>query len=70
MNPHKDLKIIYDIAYNQTLIDVATNYFRTNPIVQSTQIWWTFNYSDKNGKLINPPGNDLGIIMMLMILNF
>ena len=60
LNPHKDLKIIYDIAYNQTLIDVATNYFRTNPIVQSTQIWWTFNYSDKNGKLINPPGNEFG----------
>ena len=60
LNPHKDLKIIYDIAYNQTLIDVATNYFRTNPIVQSTQIWWTFNYSDKNGNLINPPGNEFG----------
>ena len=60
LNPHKGLKIVHDIAYNKTLIDVATNYFNTNPIVQSTQIWWTFNCRDKNGNSVNPPGNEFG----------
>lgn len=60
LNPHKDLKIVNDIAYNEILIDVAANYFSTNPIVQSTQIWWTYNNCDKNGNSINPPGNEFG----------
>ena len=60
LNPHKDLKIVNDIAYNKTLINVAANYFKTNPIVQSSQIWWTFNLSDKKGNSINPPGNEFG----------
>ncbi len=60
LDPHKDLKLVRDIAYNKTIFNVAKNYFKTNPIVQSTQIWWTFSNLDHNGRYTNPPGNEFG----------
>ena len=60
LNPHKDLQLVRDIAYNKNILNIAKNYFKTNPIVQSSQIWWTFSNIDKNGKYTNPPGNEFG----------
>ena len=60
LNPHKNIKLIKNIAYDRTILNIAKNYFKTNPIVQSTQIWWTFSNIDKDGQYINPPGNEFG----------
>lgn len=60
LNPHKDIKLVRDIAHNKNIFNIARNYFKTEPIVQSTQIWWTFSNIDNDGKYINPPGNEFG----------
>lgn len=60
LNPHKDLKLVRDIAFNNKIINIAGKYFGTNPIVQSTQIWWTFSSTDESGRYVNPPGNEFG----------
>ena len=60
LNPHKKIKIINDIANNKFFLTIARDYLQTEPLIQSTQIWWTFSNMDENKNYINPPGNEFG----------
>jgi len=60
LNPHKKIKIINKIANNKFFLTVAREYLQTEPLIQSTQIWWTFSHMDENKNYINPPGNEFG----------
>lgn len=59
-NPHLEIKEVYDITFNEQIISIVKKYLKCNPIVQSTQIWWTFPFYNKNNELDNPPGNEFG----------
>ena len=59
-NPHKFISEIDDISRNSNLVNIVRNFLGFEPIVLSSQIWWTFPYFDESGKLSNPPGNEYG----------
>ena len=59
-NPHKLISEIYEIALNHELINSVTKYLGCNPIIASSQIWWTYPFYNEKGELSNPPGNEFG----------
>lgn len=59
-DPHKKISLINEIATNKKLVNAIKKYINTEPILHSSQIWWTFPYRDENGNLRNPPGNEFG----------
>ena len=59
-NPHLEINEIKQIMFNKQIVNLVKRYLGTNPIVQSTQIWWTFPYYNDFKKLDNPPGNEFG----------
>lgn len=59
-NPHNFVSEIDDLSRNIKILSVVRNYFGTEPIINSSQIWWTFPFFDKYGNNANPPGNEYG----------
>lgn len=60
LNPHTYISEIDDLSRNKKILSVVRNYLGTEPIIHSSQIWWTFPYFDQHGKMANPPGNEFG----------
>jgi len=61
MNPHLENKICNDIAYNKDLIKVIQEYFGgIKPILEWSQIYWSFPLINKDGSYSEPPNNEYG----------
>ena len=59
-NPHKTIEVIDQIAHNNAIITSVREYVNSEPIILSSQIWWTFPHYDELGIASNPPGNEFG----------
>ena len=59
-NPHTFVSEIDELSRNKKILNIVRKYLNTEPIIHSSQIWWTFPYFDQHGKMINPPGNEYG----------
>ena len=42
------------------LVSTIRDFFGCEPIITSSQIWWTYPYYNKSGEFSNPPGNEYG----------
>ena len=58
--PHKFIKEIDEISLNHNLVSTIRDFFGCEPIITSSQIWWTYPYYNKSGEFSNPPGNEYG----------
>jgi hypothetical protein len=59
-NPHLEISEVKQIALNTSILSLVEKYLGCNPIIQSTQIWWTFPYLNSKKLPENPPGNEYG----------
>jgi len=59
-NPHKEIKQINKIIFNKEIIEIVRSYLKCEPIVLSSQIWWSFPYYDEADNHSNPPNNEYG----------
>ena len=59
-NPHKFIIEIDEISLNQNLVNTVRNFLGCEPIIMSSQIWWTYPFYNESGELSNPPGNEYG----------
>lgn len=59
-NPHFEINEVKQIALNTSILSLVEKYLGCNPIIQSTQIWWTFPYLNSQKLPANPPGNEYG----------
>jgi hypothetical protein len=59
-NPHIFIMEIDEISLNKNLISIVKRYLGCEPIIISSQIWWTYPYYNESGEFDNPPGNEFG----------
>lgn len=59
-NPHSFIEEINKIALNHNLFSSVTEYLGCQPLIISSQIWWTYPFYNKKDELDNPPGNEFG----------
>lgn len=60
MNPHLNCEEINSISKNKKIINIVKNYIGANPILESTQIFWSVPYFDKDGNPKEPPNKEFG----------
>ena len=59
-NPHLNCETINKITHDQQIILLIKDYFGINPLIDSTQIFWSIPCFDNNGNIIKPPNNEFG----------
>ena len=59
-NPHKFILEIDEISLNHNIVNTVRNFLGCEPIIMSSQIWWTYPYYNESGAFANPPGNEFG----------
>jgi hypothetical protein len=47
-NPHRDCPTVDQLAHDPFILDVAKGYLENEPILLSTQIWWSYPYLPKS----------------------
>ncbi len=59
-NPHLNCHTIDKIARDEKIINLIKDYFEMNPIISSSQIFWSIPCFDENNNIIEPPNNEYG----------
>ena len=52
-NPHLNCETINKITHDQQIIRLIKDYFGINPLIDSTQIFWSIPCFDNNGNIMS-----------------